>query len=74
MSKLRPAKPEEVMRVLERLGFLRVRQSGSHAVFRHPDGRWTTAPVHPGRDVAKGVLRKILRDAGVTQEEFERLR
>lgn len=74
MSKLRPAKPEEVVRVLERLGFQRIRQSGSHAVFRHPDGRWTTVPIHPGRDVARGTLHKILRDAGVTQEEFERLR
>lgn len=74
MSKLRPAKPEEVIRVLERLGFVRIRQSGSHAVFRHPDGRWTTVPVHPGKDVAKGTLHKILRDSGITGEEFERLK
>jgi predicted RNA binding protein YcfA (HicA-like mRNA interferase family) len=74
MSKLRPAKPEEVIRVLERLGFVRIRQSGSHAVFRHPDGRWTTVPVHPGQDVAKGTLHKILRDSGITGEEFERLK
>ncbi len=74
MSKLRPAKPEEVIRVLERVGFVRIRQSGSHAVFRHPDGRWTTVPVHPGKDIAKGTLRKILLDARVTREEFERLR
>lgn len=74
MSKLRPVKPEEVIRVLERLGFVRIRQSGSHSVFRHPDGRWTTVPVHPGKDIAKGTLRKILRDAGITREEFERLK
>lgn len=74
MSKLRPAKPEEVVRALERLGFVRVRQSGSHAVFRHADGRWTTVPIHQGKDVAKGTLHKILRDAGITSEEFEQLR
>ena len=60
--------------MLEKLGFSRIRQSGSHAVFRHTDGRWTTVPIHPGRDVARGTLRKILRDAGVTVEEFEELR
>jgi len=74
MSKLRPTKPEEVVRVLERLGFVRIRQSGSHAVFHHPDGRWTTVPFHRGKDVAKGTLRKILRDAKITVEEFKRLR
>ena len=74
MSKVRPAKPPEIMRVLEKVGFRLVRQSGSHAIYRHPDGRWTTVPVHPGKDVAKGVLRKILKDAGLTIEEFERLR
>ena len=74
MSKVRPAKPSEIMWVLEKVGFRLVRQSGSHAIYRHPDGRWTTVPVHPGKDVAKGVLRKILKDAGLAIEEFERLR
>ncbi len=74
MSKLRPTKPEEVVRVLERLGFVRIRQSGSHAVFHHPDGRWATVPFHRGKDVAKGTLRKILRDAKITVEEFIKLK
>ncbi|MCD6154725.1 MAG: type II toxin-antitoxin system HicA family toxin [Candidatus Verstraetearchaeota archaeon] len=39
-----------------------------------PDGRWTTVPIHLGKDVAKGTLRKILKDIGITVEEFERLR
>lgn len=38
MSKPRPVKPAEVMRVLEKMGFRLIRQSGSHAVYRHPDG------------------------------------
>jgi len=74
MPKLRPAKPEEVQRVLEKLGFQRIRQSGSHVVYRHPDGRWTTVPIHPGKDVAKGTLRKIIKDLEITVEEFEALR
>ena len=74
MPRLSPAKPDEVVRVLERLGFLRVRQSGSHAVYRHPDGRWTTVPIHRGKDVGRGLLAKILSDAEISNEEFEKLR
>ncbi|MBI4216434.1 MAG: type II toxin-antitoxin system HicA family toxin [Chloroflexi bacterium] len=74
MPKLRPAKPDEVTRILERLGFARIRQSGSHAVFHHADGRWTTVPMHRGKDLGKGILGKILRDAKLSAEEFEELR
>ena len=48
MSKLTPAKPEEFIKILEKLGFMKIRQSGSQAVFYHPDGRWTTVPIHKG--------------------------
>lgn len=37
---------------------------------RHPDGRSTTVPVHPGKDVPKGTLRSVLEDAGMTVDEF----
>ena len=74
MSKLRPAKPDKVKQVLEKLGFTCVRQSGSHAVYHHTDGRWTTVPIHKGKDLGKGILRKILRDAKISPGEFEKLR
>jgi predicted RNA binding protein YcfA (HicA-like mRNA interferase family) len=74
MSKLRPAKPQEVRRILERLGFQFIRQSGGHAVYRHHDGRWTTVPIHHEKDIAKGTLRKIIKDAGITVDEFEGMR
>lgn len=74
MLKLRPAKPDEVKRVLEKSGFSCIRQSGSHAVYHHADGRWTTVPVHKGKDLGKGILRKILKDAKISVDEFETLR
>ena len=74
MPKLRPAKPDEVIRILGRLGFTGIRQSGSHAVYHHADGRWTTVPVHKGRELGKGILRKILKDAKISVDEFEQLR
>ena len=74
MPKLRPTKPQTVQGVLEKLGFQLIRQSESHAVYRHPDGRWTTVPLHPGKDVAKGTLRKIIKDAGITVDNFEAMK
>ncbi len=60
--------------MLEKLGFSCIRSSGSHAVYHHADGRWTTVPMHQGKDLGKGLLRKILKDAKITVNEFERLR
>jgi predicted RNA binding protein YcfA (HicA-like mRNA interferase family) len=64
---------ERVVRSLERAGFKVARVRGSHHIMRHPDGRGTTVPVHQGRDVAKGTLRGILSDVGMTIEELQRL-
>jgi predicted RNA binding protein YcfA (HicA-like mRNA interferase family) len=48
VTKLPELKLAKITRALERLGFEKVRQSGSHAIYKHGDGRWTTIPVHPG--------------------------
>jgi predicted RNA binding protein YcfA (HicA-like mRNA interferase family) len=52
------------------LGFIEVRQRGSHKQFRHADGRGTTVPFHQGRDIASPLLRRIARDIGMTAEEL----
>lgn len=70
MGNLPVLKPQEVIRILEVLGFSIIRQKGSHVQLRHPDGRGTTVPVHKGRDVAPGLLRKIASDINLTVEEF----
>jgi predicted RNA binding protein YcfA (HicA-like mRNA interferase family) len=56
--------------VLMRLGFEVVRQKGSHVFYRHPDGRTTTVPNHPGRDLARPLVREILREIELTPEEL----
>jgi predicted RNA binding protein YcfA (HicA-like mRNA interferase family) len=56
-------------KVLLRIGFQAVRQKGSHVFYRHPDGRTTTLPNHPGRDIARPLLREILRETEVTPEQ-----
>jgi predicted RNA binding protein YcfA (HicA-like mRNA interferase family) len=70
MGSLPVLKPHEVVRLLEKLGFIEVRQRGSHKQFRHPDGRGTTVPVHKSRDISPTLLRKIARDIGMTAEDF----
>lgn len=61
-------KPREVVAMLERLGFQEVRQRGSHKQFQHPDGRVTTVPFHPGRDISPTLLRQIARDIRLSVE------
>ena len=63
----------ELDKVLRKLGFEPVRQKGSHVFYRHADGRTTTAPNHPGRDIAKPLLREILREIEVSPDDFVRL-
>ena len=65
-------KPQQVIRLLENLSFVEVRQRGSHKQFRHEDGRGTTVPCHKGRDISPTLLRQIARDIGLTIEEFLR--
>lgn len=63
-------KPRDVVARLERLGFVEVRQRGSHKQFRHADGRATTVPFHSGRDISPILLRQIARDDGLTLAEL----
>jgi predicted RNA binding protein YcfA (HicA-like mRNA interferase family) len=67
-------KPREVCRILESLGFVLARQRGSHMQYRHADGRGTTVPNHPGRDVSPVLLRQIVEDIDMTIEDFLRHR
>jgi predicted RNA binding protein YcfA (HicA-like mRNA interferase family) len=64
---------DRVVRALEKAGFKVARVTGSHHIMRHPDGRGTTVPVHPGRDIAKGTLRGILADASMTVADLQQL-
>jgi predicted RNA binding protein YcfA (HicA-like mRNA interferase family) len=67
-----PYSAREVLAKLLRGGFAEVRQKGSHKVLRHSDGRQTYVAMHPG-NLPTGTFRKILKQAGLTEEEFRKL-
>jgi len=70
MGKAPILKPQDVVSILLKLGFVEVRQRGSHKQFRHPDGRCTTIPFHKGRDISPILLRQVAKDVGLDLEEF----
>jgi predicted RNA binding protein YcfA (HicA-like mRNA interferase family) len=67
--KLPALNAKQIIRILHYKGFVMVRQSGSHVIFRHADGRRTTVPVHGSNDLGKGLLRQIMKDAGITPDD-----
>ena len=71
MSRLPIVDFKTMDRLLRHLGFTPVCQKGSHVFYRHPDGRTTTLPNHPGRDLARPLLREILREIELAPEKFQ---
>jgi len=67
-----PCKAREALVKLQRAGFVIKRQSGSHVVLPHTDGRQTYVAMHPG-DIPTGTFRSILKQAGLSEVEFRNL-
>ena len=63
-------RPNQVIRALERAGWVVKRQRGSHASMRKPGSPMIVTVPMKRRDVAPGTLRDIIKDAGMTVEEF----
>ncbi|MBI2010208.1 MAG: type II toxin-antitoxin system HicA family toxin [Candidatus Chisholmbacteria bacterium] len=63
----------KILKVLYKFGFRERNQTGSHLVLKSSTGHLVTIPVHPGRDVPKGTLRRIIKDAGLTEAQFLKL-
>ncbi|MEM7590222.1 MAG: type II toxin-antitoxin system HicA family toxin [Cyanobacteria bacterium P01_A01_bin.83] len=70
MGNIPVLKPQEVVKILKKLGFAEIRQKGSHKRFRHSDGRSTTVPFHKGKDISPTLLRKIASDIEMTVNKF----
>jgi predicted RNA binding protein YcfA (HicA-like mRNA interferase family) len=70
MPRIPRFKGREVLRALQRAGFVVTRIKGSHHFLAHPDGRCTVVPVHSGEIIGIGLFMKILKDVDMTPEEF----
>ena len=75
MTRMPQVTARELVRFLEAQGFAQERQSGSHLTLWHPVRRIAiTVPVHTGADIGRGLAVRILKDAGFSVEDFQRLR
>jgi len=71
MSRMPTIKSAELVRFLKAMGFEEDRQRGSHMSLWHSKNKTgVTVPVHSGSDLGRGITKRILKDAGFTQEDF----
>jgi len=68
MSRLPVCSGTDVVKAFRQLGYELDHQTGSHMILRHSSGRRLTIPNH--RELAKGTLRALIREAGLTKEQF----
>ncbi|PZO55423.1 MAG: hypothetical protein DCF15_10560 [Phormidesmis priestleyi] len=73
MAKLPNPTGQELIAALQKIGFVVVRQKGSHVRMKHSDNRVVSIPVHGQKTLGKGLLLKILRDADLTKTELSDL-
>jgi predicted RNA binding protein YcfA (HicA-like mRNA interferase family) len=73
MPKLPSVTADQMIKALTKIGFEQVRQKGSHVRLKHPDNRVVTIPVHAGKILGKGLLKKIIRYSQLTVEELYKL-
>lgn len=69
-QKLPATTAKKLVRFLEKQGFYRERQKGSHLTLKHRDGRVITVPMHTGKDIGRGLLSQILKDAKLDVKDF----
>ena len=69
-GKLPLLEAKELIKILNRMGFEVIRQKGSHVYLKHKDGRSTVVPLHPGREIGRGLLKRILNEVEMPREEF----
>ncbi len=72
MTRLPPLKAKGVIKGLQALGFERIRQKGSHAIFHHEDCRRAPIPIHPAKTISPYLPSDILKQLEIEEDEFLR--
>jgi predicted RNA binding protein YcfA (HicA-like mRNA interferase family) len=62
---------KEIIRILERRGFVLSRSSGSHLIYKNAAGKRVTIPAHAGKTLHPKVLQSILRDMDMTMDQLK---
>ncbi len=70
MTKLSPLKARKVVKGLQTMGFEKVRQKGSHAIFHHQDCRRALIPIHPAKTISPYLLSDILKRLEIDEDKF----
>ena len=70
MSKIPAVKPRRIIRFLEQNGFVLDHTSGSHCIYYHQASRRRAVVPQHNRDLPKGTLMSLLREAGFTREKL----
>ena len=73
MPKLPRLTAKEAVSVVKKLGFVLVRQSGSHKIFKNKVGKRITIPFHTNKILHPKVVKSILIDVNLSIEELKRL-
>ncbi len=74
MPKLSPLKPQQVINKLRRLGFSGPIAGGRHGrMVRLETGQIVPIPMHKGKDISVGLIRAIIREVGISPEEWNQL-
>jgi predicted RNA binding protein YcfA (HicA-like mRNA interferase family) len=73
MPKLPRLTAREIITAIEKVGFVLVRQSGSHAIYKNGAGRRVTVPVHASKVLHPKLVKSILRDADLSVEKLQEL-
>jgi predicted RNA binding protein YcfA (HicA-like mRNA interferase family) len=73
LPKISPAKANQLIKILEAEGFKVIRQKGSHVILINQEKNRIVIPIHQEKDIKPGLLRAILREAGINREKFLKL-
>ena len=73
MSKLPQVSGKKVVKALSKIGYIKDRQKGSHIILRQIEYPHRRIVIPDHNEIAKGTLRKIIRQLGLTPEEFKNL-
>jgi len=73
LPKIPPLSPHKLIKILQKADFRIIRQKGSHVIMMNDRNIRIVIPVHPGKDVKPGLIRAIIKEAGLSRQDFLRL-